>query len=525
VLRLIKALLVLVVAVLPAGAAVARAERRDGPALLLDTVWRRPVAGRLGPGYDPVTGTIPATVPTGFAAGEYAAVDATTGATRWQRDYDRISPDSAAIDAVAGGRYLIRSWGDPGNKQQLWAIDAHDGAVAWRQPMPAGQVALLGSTVLVPQGLTVAGVSLADGVVQWRWDPPFDCSVTWAAAGTTFFTLRLLCSGDGWLVTLDARTRQTLWGRPWLADAYGFAVAGDLLLTYGASGSRIYDRTGKVRFSSPEAMRCADPCFVAADGAVVVNAVWGDEWVVRGVDARTGTLLWTHRTEVNDLVVDGTGIYLTQPAPPATPGTTIGRLDPRTGLVRSAALLETGSVAAFDALAGVLYLATDETSAVAVRPIAVPVAGLLGGAPAAAWPDPCGLLTADDLRGVAPAVRFRPSPVRRELAGVDTGTAAGCRFLPDPADGPLVTVSVAWCGKQADRALHGIAADRYEGVVYGLGDEAIKVTDETPAGVTTTLLAVRTGPVVATVQTLGGAPETTLALAGAVARRLRTTRG
>ncbi|MCU7725146.1 PQQ-like beta-propeller repeat protein [Actinoplanes sp. KI2] len=529
--RFLKALLVLVAAALPAAAAVPRpAGPSEGSALLLATVWQRTVEGSLGPGYDPVTGTIPMTVANEYSAAEYAALDAATGEARWQRAYPRISPDTAEIDTVAGGRYLIRSWGDPGHRTELWAIDARDGDVAWHLPMSAGQVTLLGATVLVPQGGTLAGVSLADGAVLWRWDAPLDCTVTWTAAGTTFFTAAVLCSGDGFLVTVDARSRTTLWGRPWLADAYGYAIADDLLLTYGENGTRIYDRTGAVRFRSAEAMRCSDPCFLAADGTLVINATWDNQYVLRGVDERSGTLRWTHRTEVDEMVIVGDRIYLTQPAPRPTPGTTVGALDPSTGRIRAAALLHYGSLDAFDAAAGILYLSDPgildhDTVAVAVRPVDTDAPGLLGGAPAAQWPDPCDLLSAEDLREVAPTVRFRPSPVRRVLADIDTGTAVSCRFLPDPADGPVVTVSVAWCGNQAARALAAIASDQYEGAVRGLGDEAVKVTDESPYGVTTTMLAVRSGPVVATVQMLGGTAEQTLTLAGAVTRRLRPSGG
>ena len=90
-------------------------------------------------------------------------------------------------------------------------------------------------------------------------------------------------------------------------------------------------------------------------------------------------------------------------------------------------------VFAVDAEAGILYLSDpgilyDDTVAVAVRPVDTDAPGLLGGAPAAQCPDPCGLLSAEDLREVAPAARFRPSPVRRVLADVDTGTAVSCRF-------------------------------------------------------------------------------------------------
>jgi hypothetical protein len=533
--RIARALLVVVAgAVLAGQPTLGPPPPQAGAAIRTDLLWERPIDGELLGVVDPVTATIAVRVRLSSSTAEFAGLDTRTGLPRWQRGYPEFDSADTTVDLAGQGRFLVRGRSGGGTgPTYLWALNAADGRIVWQRPMPVGRPTVLGTAVLVPDNQDLLAVSLADGAVQWRWTAPLNCTITWSSAGATMFTTAILCSGYGYLLTVDAVSRTTLWSREWFADAKGYEVAGDVVLGYGDDWFTVYDRAGAVVFDTGEPLVCSVPCLTVVDGTLVLSTVDRDRLALRGIDLATHRAMWNRTVPYANLTVSEGLILLTGAAPDPMPGTVISTLDARSGRLRSTTVLATIWVTAQDSRTRTLYLSrTDDaagrlsTRAAAVRLVDTAPAGMLGGADPADWPDPCALLNTADLGAVVPGRTYRPVAQPRVVAGTDTGTTAVCRFLPDPADGPVITVSIAWCGvdaAQAGQALAALSAQRYLGAVPGLGDEAVRVRLEgqLDAGLRSTLIAFRTGRVVTTVATLGDAgPDTTLAVARAVARRL-----
>jgi outer membrane protein assembly factor BamB len=83
--------------------------------------------------------------------GELVAVDAKTGAIRWQHEFS-----SAAFGATSSANDVVFTTTYEGN---VYAFDANSGKILWQETLPAGTntgVTVAGDTLLVPAGLAAA---------------------------------------------------------------------------------------------------------------------------------------------------------------------------------------------------------------------------------------------------------------------------------------------------------------------------------------------------------------------------------
>lgn len=201
-------------------------------------------------------------------------------------------------------------------------------------------VAVLGA-VAVPKlfgGKEVAGEPLADstpvpGQIRWRAAIPVQSDMHWSppavADGSVFATTQSL------VVAFDTMTGQTRWR----ADAGGEisrgpAIAADVVIVQTVSSLMAFDRaTGARRWQTDDATTTGILCVSAQSG--VVYAFASGRPYIRGVcalDARTGRMLWTARTDGAESGPLGIGEGAGTVA--AVDNDILFALDPATGAIR-----------------------------------------------------------------------------------------------------------------------------------------------------------------------------------------------
>ncbi|MEU4223895.1 hypothetical protein AB0F17_06350 [Nonomuraea sp. NPDC026600] len=150
-----------------------------------------------------------------------------------------------------------------------------------------------------------------------------------------------------------------------------------------------------------------------------------------------------------------------------------------------------------------------------------PPANPPGVAPAADWPDACGLLTDRDLSLLAPG--YLASPHSRTLAGSPLPKPAVCDWIPPTDKGDVVSVSVMWTAPSTSEAQRLAAEEtRYglDSVITGRdGPDIVYYRLGHPAGSQYGAL-VSVGPVVT--KLVASTPETVRRLAPRLRDNLRT---
>ncbi|MFD1538228.1 PQQ-binding-like beta-propeller repeat protein, partial [Nonomuraea guangzhouensis] len=150
-----------------------------------------------------------------------------------------------------------------------------------------------------------------------------------------------------------------------------------------------------------------------------------------------------------------------------------------------------------------------------------PPANPPGVAPAADWPDACGLLTDRDLSPLAPG--YLASPHARTLAGRPLPKPAVCDWIPPTDKGDVVSVSVAWTASSTSEAQRLAAEEtRYalDAVIKGRdGPDIVYYQLGHPAGNQYGAL-VSVGPVIT--KLVASTPETVRRLAPRLRDNLRT---
>jgi outer membrane protein assembly factor BamB len=110
------------------------------------------------------------TVYAAWSDGWLSALDAKTGAPRWER---RVAPagdflDLDATPQVAAGRVYVAAWSGA-----VAALDAATGSTVWETPLPASaRLQLAGHTLVAVTAKSVVGVSTADGRPTWSLPLP-----------------------------------------------------------------------------------------------------------------------------------------------------------------------------------------------------------------------------------------------------------------------------------------------------------------------------------------------------------------
>ena len=283
---------------------------------LNELVPPKPTGGPLKPAWQTLADSGPLTsgAPTGMAVedgtvyvayeeGAVKALDAATGALRWE---SKLPVRASSAPAVGGGLALVG-----GEDGALHALDAADGRPRWRFQTAAPIYAaptVTAEAIYTPSGDgTFSALAPSDGKLLWKIDatPPLTGRAA-VADGIVYFG-----SADGRIYGVDAATGQEVWGSGIVAqgavEAQPTVVDGRVLI--GAGDSRMYalaaDKGGEYwRHSTPDAIYArplviSDTVYVASAGNTLsaLNVLTGDlTWELDAKSALRHTPAWADGT-------------------------------------------------------------------------------------------------------------------------------------------------------------------------------------------------------------------------------------
>ncbi|TWF78500.1 serine/threonine protein kinase [Pseudonocardia hierapolitana] len=245
--------------------------------------WRIPFSGAVG-----VQTAWAADDRTLYTTGmnrDVRALDATTGAERWSADgpADTLVPHGGVLITAAAG--MLAGF-DAGTGRRIWDMG--------RRPSPDSQVDVSDGTVVavVEEGepsdvlgrpINVVGLDAATGARLWTGERyEFSGGLRVVAGGG----VAAYCQ-DGRLVVRELRTGSIRWSAP--APTAAVVAATEDLVLLGAL-TALESATGRQRWQVGWPARS-----VIAAGGVLLEEEGrdGESRVVRGLDPRSGTALWT----------------------------------------------------------------------------------------------------------------------------------------------------------------------------------------------------------------------------------------
>ncbi|MFB9838023.1 outer membrane protein assembly factor BamB family protein, partial [Actinoallomurus acaciae] len=220
--------------------------------------------------------------------GTVIGLDARTGRRRWTHD----APATTLLRGVQGGVLIAWSGRETDAEKRLFALDAGTGAVRWNRPYPKSGMTFPGAGDLVfgsPTGDTVEALSVTTGRTAWTADVG-DLGRLTVANGTVHV-------GGAVLHALDLATGRQKW-------AYRPTVPGDQDRTSLVSGGHAYvlDNRNLIALDAgtgrrlwPAGTPAGDTAPLVAAGGLVCTGVAGTTGPgLYGWNAVTGELVWNH---------------------------------------------------------------------------------------------------------------------------------------------------------------------------------------------------------------------------------------
>ena len=230
----------------------------------------------------------------GTGAGALSAMDAATGAVKWQWTGDGPGYSSPVVATIGGTRQIVTQ-----SQTKLVGVAAADGRLLWDVPIktPYEQnsvTPLVINDVVVSAGLdnpTIAYAIAAAGkgwtaTPRWRNEQVSMYMSSPAANGSTLFGLSN--KNRGQFFAIDAASGKTLWlGKPREAENASIVRAGNFLLLSTTNGELIVARPSATafeevkRYTVAESAMWAHPAFSGRN--IVVKDV--DKVIVWGLGA------------------------------------------------------------------------------------------------------------------------------------------------------------------------------------------------------------------------------------------------
>ncbi|WP_141580096.1 PQQ-binding-like beta-propeller repeat protein [Actinomadura sp. WMMA1423] len=440
------------------------------------------------------------------------AIDSRSGKTRWETATDQwdINVDYLPEDFVRGNTVVVEAQ-DPAGAQFVVGLDVVTGSVRWKQQRPEEYAEIgVGDAVVAVQTDqdTLKGVSTDSGELLWEWSAAPGCVLVSTKASESLLGARERCGTTGRAVALDPSNGRVRWRQPTGTGSEGeddpgpnweirgslmFFWAGQRITAYSGSGRRVFDRQSGSTCASETCFAAnSDVAVIAYNDAATKSDPAGTNNVVQAVGLRDGRTLWRHVLQVERVVIVGGYAYVTgRLSSPLLPPA-FGRIDIGTGRYSVVAAPQFDLSSALIGIDGATVvsgetLGSERTSAFRA---AGPPRGVLGGAPAAQWPDACALLDGGKLASTMRGFTYRAVPIR--ASGTGLSRPVTCQYIPKPTSGPTVEVSVGWVAsdrRQATDVIHGITSGR---PLAGIGDNAVRI-DPGEGGVEQAELAVQVG--------------------------------
>ncbi|MEU7854398.1 PQQ-binding-like beta-propeller repeat protein [Nonomuraea sp. NPDC049141] len=486
---------------------------------------------------DPVTGRVLSTVPAEPRLGDVRELWVADEALVVLRE--QPGRTGAEFEGVLTGYDLATG-------QRLWGWRLAREAVVTRRAVAA---------------LTASDVQLLDartGATRAVMPVLQGCTAAAAAADELVAVLELCANDRVHLAAVDPETGRPYWTRDltyrrpqqWPpaegADPrtdMGVATAADgTVLVHLSDTPYLYASDGRRLPAGIHGEATRSP-IITGEGVVINTSIPDGGGYVQGIDPATVAIRWTRGVAgstsfiaTGDLFVTKSGNY--PGLEPWPLNAYLLAIDAATGEASELPLPATGGATFLEGGAGgLVFVSTptrdDDSTGVKngtritayrlVRANRAP-ANPPGVAPAADWPDACGLLTDRDLSLLAPG--YLAYPHARTLAGSPLPKPAVCDWIPPTDKGDVVSVSVTWTAPSTSEARR-LAAEE---VRYGL-DTTIKGRDGPdivyyqlghPAGDQYGAL-VSVGPVVT--KLVASTPETVRRLAPRLRDNLRTSAG
>jgi outer membrane protein assembly factor BamB len=234
----------------------------------------------------------------------FSALDASTGAVRWQQ---QISAAQDATPAVANGVFYVGTGG------RVVALDASTGAVRWHSQPTSSTAYFAFSTPVVANGMVYAdsegdqsiyALDASTGVVRWRFTAPFPTAGEFPAAPAVergvvyavFVHNGAFENPTSSIYALDASTGAVRWSVHDRMNAYSAPAVADGVLYLSVLGRAVMAidaRTGAVRWRfSTDVAGGSVPA--VAHGVVYVGCSDG---AVDALDAGTGMQRWRFQAD------------------------------------------------------------------------------------------------------------------------------------------------------------------------------------------------------------------------------------
>jgi outer membrane protein assembly factor BamB len=453
-------------------------------------------------------------------------VNTDDGSVRWHLPASTW-PDSFEDVGQADPGTEILSTGNPGDGVTIQALHIADGSIRqWSiRDASVPQLAVAGRDVLIAfDARTVLFDPAGGGRVVWQRTAGPGCSLGRSGADAAIGVTDATCGGVRRITAYDIATGTTLWSKDLAtasvedgADVDDLSVSGDLVAVENLGVLTVYDRRGRTvtDVTTGGSVECVATCVEQAGDVALLNYFVRDRPTVFAVDIATGRALW-HSDEfaLPAVIVGGYAYSVSDSDVETTVSSTVNVTDVVTGrTVKTATLVENVPPSLLVPDRHLLFMSargggSADSNLVAMR-LSTDGAGPFGGAPAARWPDPCALLTPDDLHAAMPRYTYHeisPPPVPSPTAPAAIRTE--CAYGADPVTGPTVTVQVLWSATSAAQAADAMSAlatrNSFVFAVAGIGDAATGTYDYPDTG-EITLIAVRVGTVVFQVKVGAGA--------------------
>lgn len=420
-------------------------------------------------------------------------VSITSGQVLWRTQVN----DWTWVDVLAAGpdSILVDESDQTSERPGIALLRVDDGSLLWtRTRAESGTripASVAGERVLLPTSHQLVAYDRLTGGQRWSWHAASGCSIVGADSAANLAAVTLECANHhGVLVLLDARSGAVRAHRELGDPATSVSVAAGVVAVGSESSCRILDADGR-NVTRLDSLTCQGPRQLWTAGDVVVLSTYtlpARVPAITAVDRRSGVVRWQLPLDGKSTTLDGDLLRVIAPGPAPISPTLSYAIDAHTGVVQAVRALP-----GHDALS--LLGGANVVAALPYGPsgghleLVAPGSGssFLGGAPAAAWPDPCELLDESALQHAYPGQTFRALP-KSPVPWLAARRPLACRFLAADESGTLVIVNLLWMGKSAAQSAQifdGINTPTSGLPIEGLGDQAVltrlpfSVTDDT----------------------------------------------